>query len=126
MSEHIPGLLWLVILLAGNAFFVAGEFAVMGARRSQIEPRVESGSRLARYALFAMEHVTDILAICQLGITVCSLLILNVSEPAIAYLFSVPLASLGLDPSVVYTTAFILALIVVTFLHVTFGEMVPK
>ena len=53
----------------------------------------------AAAALFAMEHVTDILAICQLGITVCSLLILNVSEPAIAYLFGIPLEALGLDPA---------------------------
>lgn len=126
MSEHIPGLLWLIVLLAANAFFVAGEFAVMGARRSQIEPRVEEGSKLAKYALFAMEHVADILAICQLGITACSLLILNVSEPAIAYLFGVPLAAVGLDPGLASTVAFVIALLVVTFLHVTLGEMVPK
>lgn len=126
MSEHIPGLLWLVVLLVGNAFFVAGEFAVMGARRSQIEPRAEDGSKLAKYALFAVEHVTDILAICQLGITACSLLILNVSEPAIAYIFGVPLQALGIDPGLATNIAFILALLLVTFLHVTLGEMVPK
>jgi len=126
MSEHIPGLLWLIILLAGNAFFVAGEFSVMGARRSQIEPRVNDGSKLAKYALFATEHVTDILAICQLGITACSLLILNVSEPAIGYIFQVPLDALGLDPSMGSTVAFVIALLLVTFLHVTLGEMVPK
>src|SRR5699024_10814698 len=117
MSEHIPGLLWLIILLAGNAFFVAGEFSVMGARRSQIEPRVNDGSKLAKYALFATEHVTDILAICQLGITACSLLILNVSEPAIGYIFQVPLDALGLDPSMGSTVAFVIALLLVTFLH---------
>lgn len=126
MSEHIPGLLWLIVLLFGNAFFVAGEFAVMGARRSQIEPRVDEGSKAAKKALFAMEHVTDILAICQLGITVCSLLILNVSEPAIAYIFGIPLEAMGIDPSYAGMIAFILALLIVTFLHVTFGEMVPK
>ena len=126
MSEHIPGLLWLIVLLVGNAFFVAGEFAVMGARRSQIEPRLEEGSKLAKYAMFAMEHVTDILAICQLGITACSLLILNVSEPAIAYVLGVPLQALGVDPEFASTIAFVIAVILVTFLHVTFGEMVPK
>lgn len=126
MSEHIPGLLWLVVLLLFNAFFVAGEFAVMGARRSQIEPRVEDGSKLAKYALFAMEHVTHILAICQLGITACSLLILNVSEPAIAYLFGVPLEAIGIDAGLAASIAFGIALLLVTFLHVTFGEMVPK
>lgn len=126
MSEQLPGLLWLIALLAGNAFFVAGEFAVMGARRSQIEPRVDAGSKSAKHALFALEHVTDILAICQLGITVCSLLILNVSEPAVAYVFGIPLQAVGLDPAFAGPLAFVLALLVVTFLHVTFGEMVPK
>src|SRR5699024_12070636 len=73
-----------------------------------------------------MEHDADILAICQLGITACSLLILNVSEPAIAYILGVPLKALGIDPEFSSTVAFVIAVIVVTFLHVTFGEMVPK
>src|SRR5699024_2618627 len=110
----------------GNAFFVAGEFAVMGARRSQIEPRVEDGSKLAKYALFAMEHVADILAICQLGITACSLLILNVSEPAIAYILCVPRKALGIDPEYDSTVASVIDVIVVTLLHETVGEVVPK
>src|SRR5699024_11196802 len=126
MSEHIPGLLWLIVLLVGNAFFVAGEFAVMGARRSQIEPRLEDGSKLAKYAMFAMEHVTDILAICQLGMTACSLLLLTVSEPAIACVVGVRLQVIGIDPAVAGTVAFVVALVVVTFLHVTFGELVPR
>ncbi|WP_295018980.1 hemolysin family protein [uncultured Micrococcus sp.] len=126
MSEDVVGLLWLIVLLAANAFFVAGEFAVMGARRSQIEPRAEAGSRRARVALFAMEHVSDMLAVCQLGITVCSLLILNVSEPALHHLLVVPMEALGLSVAVADVVAFVLALLVVTFLHVTLGEMVPK
>lgn len=126
MSSDLMGLVWLVVLLIGNAFFVAGEFAVMGARRSQIEPKAEASSKRAKTALFAMEHVTHILAICQLGITVCSLLILNVSEPAIHHLFVIPLEAMGLPLVVADITAFVLALLIVTFLHVTFGEMVPK
>src|SRR5699024_692717 len=126
MSEHIPGLLWLLVLLVGNASFVAGEFSVMGARRSQIAPRVNDGSKLAQYALFATDHVSDTLAVCQLGITACSLLILNVSEPAIGYIFQLLLDALGLDPSMGSTVAFVIALLLVTFLHVTLGEMVPK
>ncbi len=82
------GLAWLVVLLLGNAFFVAAEFAVISARRSQIEPRAEEGSRAARTALYAMEHATLMLATSQLGITICSLLILNVSEPAIHHLIA--------------------------------------
>lgn len=79
------------MLLVANAFFVGGEFAVISARRSQIEPLADQGSRAAKTALYAMEHATLMLATSQLGITICSLLILNVSEPAIHHLLSVPL-----------------------------------
>ncbi|MFZ2965132.1 MAG: hemolysin family protein [Rhodoglobus sp.] len=120
------GIAWLFVLLAINAFFVAAEFAVISARRSQIEPRAEAGSRAARTALWAMEHATLMLAACQLGITVCSLLILNVSEPAIHHLVQVPLELTGLPEEVVSTVAFVIALLIVSFLHVVFGEMVPK
>ena len=91
------GIVWLVVLLAFNAFFVAAEFAVISARRSQIEPKAEAGSKRAKTALYAIEHATLMLATSQLGITVCSLLILNVSEPAIHHLLEVPLHALGWD-----------------------------
>ncbi|MHB1234798.1 MAG: hemolysin family protein [Microbacteriaceae bacterium] len=120
------GLFWLVILLAVNAFFVAAEFAVISARRSQVEPRAEAGSRAAKTALVAMENATLMLATSQLGITVCSLLILNVSEPAIHHLLTVPLALTGWPQQAISILAFIVALLVVSFLHVVLGEMVPK
>jgi CBS domain containing-hemolysin-like protein len=120
------GIAWLVILLLINGFFVAAEFAVISARRSQIEPRAEAGGRAAKSTLYAMEHATMMLATSQLGITVCSLLILNVSEPAIHHLLEYPLALTHLPEDVVGTIAFIIALIVVSFLHVVIGEMVPK
>lgn len=125
MSDWL-GILWLVILLVVNAFFVGAEFAVISARRSQIEPRAEAGSKRAKTALWAMEHATLMLATSQLGITVCSLLILNVSEPAIHHLLEGPLAWTGLSPAAVSVTAFIIALLLVTYLHVVFGEMMPK
>ena len=120
------GIAWLFVLLAVNAFFVGAEFAVISARRSQIEPRAEAGSRAAKTALWAMEHATLMLAACQLGITVCSLLILNVSEPAIHHLLEVPLALTGWSEEVISTVAFIIALLIVSYLHVVLGEMVPK
>ncbi|WGW14073.1 hemolysin family protein [Saxibacter everestensis] len=120
------GIVWLVILLAANAFFVAAEFAVVAARRSQIEPQAKAGSRAAKTTLWAMEHVSLMLAVCQLGITVCSLLILNVSEPAIHHLFQGPLALLGIPEAAVDVIAFALALVIVTYLHVVVGEMIPK
>ncbi|RKW71813.1 hemolysin family protein [Galactobacter caseinivorans] len=120
------GIFWLVVLLFANAFFVAAEFAVMSARRSQIEPKVLAGNKRAKTALLAMEHVSVMLAVCQLGITVCSLLILNVAEPAIHHLFAAPLEALHVPTAVADPVAFIVALLIVTFLHVTLGEMVPK
>jgi CBS domain containing-hemolysin-like protein len=120
------GVVWLVILLAGNAFFVGAEFAIMSARRSQIEPLAENGSKRAATTLWAMEHVSLMLACAQLGITVCSLLILYLAEPAVHHLVEVPLHALGIPETLVDGSAFVIALLFVTFLHVTFGEMVPK
>ncbi|MEV8273951.1 hemolysin family protein [Microbacterium sp. NPDC077184] len=120
------GLAWLFVLLAANAFFVGAEFAVISARRSQIEPLAERGSRAAKTALYAMEHATLMLATSQLGITICSLLILNVSEPAIHHLLAEPLGLTGLPEALVDTIGFVVALLIVSYLHVVFGEMVPK
>lgn len=126
MGEYVWGLVWLVVLLIGNAFFVGAEFAVISARRSQIEPRAAEGSRAAKTTLWAMEHATLMLATSQLGITVCSLLILTVSEPAIHHLLEIPLGATALSPELISVLAFAVALVLVTFLHVVFGEMVPK
>ncbi|MFT6973258.1 MAG: CBS domain containing-hemolysin-like protein [Pontimonas sp.] len=120
------GLAWLVVLLAVNAFFVGAEFSVIAAKRSQIEPLANAGSKKAKTSLYAMEHATLMLATCQLGITVCSLLILLVSEPALHHLLEGPLGAIGLPVAAVGTVSFIIALLVVTYLHVVLGEMVPK
>ena len=125
MSDWL-GIVWLVVLLIVNGFFVGSEFAVISARRSQIEPRAEAGSRAAKTALWAMEHATLMLATCQLGITVASLLILNVSEPAIHHLLEIPLELTHLPEEVIGTIAFVITLIVVSFLHAVLGEIVPK
>ena len=125
MSDWI-GIVWLVVLLVVNGFFVGAEFAIISARRSQIEPRAEAGSRAAKTTLWAMEHATLMLATSQLGITVCSLLILNVSEPSIHHLLEVPLHALHLPEEATGTIAFVITLVLVSFLHVVIGEMVPK
>ena len=116
----------LFVLLAGNAYFVGAEFAIMSTRRSQIEPLAEAGNKRAVTTLYALENVSLMLATCQLGITVCSLLILNVSEPAIHHLVAGPLESVGIPYEVASVLAFVFALVLVTYLHVIFGEMVPK
>ncbi len=120
------GIVWLVVLLAANAFFVGAEFAVLAARRAQVEPLARSGNAAAKVALWAMQHATLMLACSQLGITVCSLLILNLSEPAIHHLLEGPLHAIGLAPGAVSGVSFAVALVIVSFLHVTLGEMVPK
>lgn len=126
MSEYLPGIIWLAVLLVVNAFFVGAEFAVISARRSQIEPKAEAGSKAAKTTLWAMEHATLMLATSQLGITVCSLVILNVSEPAIHHLLEIPLGLTSLSGEAIGIIAFVAALLMVTFLHVVIGEMVPK
>ena len=120
------GLAWLVVLLAANAFFVGAEFAVIAAKRSRIEPLADGGSKRAKTSLYAMENATLMLATCQLGITVCSLMILLVSEPALHHLLEGPLGFVGLPAAAVSGVSFAIALLVVTYLHVVLGEMVPK
>jgi CBS domain containing-hemolysin-like protein len=120
------GIAWLFVLLAVNGFFVAAEFAIISARRSQIEPKAEAGSRSAKTALWAMEHATLMLATSQLGITVASLLILNVSEPSLHHLLELPLGLAPISEQAIGTISFVIALLIVSFLHVVLGEMVPK
>jgi CBS domain containing-hemolysin-like protein len=124
--DNWVGLVWLVVLLLINAFFVAAEFAVVAARRSQIEPAALAGKRSAKTALWAIEHAALMLATCQLGVTVVSLLILNVAEPSIHHMVEQALGFTGWSESFTSAIGFIVALTLVTFLHVTFGEMVPK
>ena len=120
------GLAITVALLAINAFFVAGEFAVTSTRRSQVEPLADEGARGTRDALYALQHVSLMLAICQLGVTVASTTLGVVAEPAIAHLVESPLERLGAPEATSHVVGFAAALIIVLFCHVVFGEMVPK
>lgn len=113
------------LLIVGNAFFVGAEFAVLSARRSQIEPLAATSAR-ARSALAAMEHVSLMLAACQLGVTLCSLGLGAVAEPAVAHLLEPVFHALGVPEAFVHPIALVLALAVVVYLHVVAGEMIPK
>lgn len=119
-------LLLAVALLGFNAFFVGAEFALISARRSQIEPRALAGSRMARTTLHAMENVSLMMAGAQLGITICSLGLGAVGEPAVAHLIEPGLDALHVPHGLVHPIAFLIALAIVVFLHVVLGEMVPK
>jgi CBS domain containing-hemolysin-like protein len=114
-----------VVLLLGNAFFVGSEFALIASRRTMVEP-LAATSRRARAALSAMGQIPLMIAGAQLGITVCSLGLGAIAEPALAHLLERPFAALGLPDSAVHPVGFLLALGVVVFLHTVIGEMVPK
>ncbi len=121
------GLLLLsVLLLLGNAFFVGAEFALVSARRTQIEPRAEAGSRIARTTLRAMENISLVIGVNQLGITVCSLVLGAVAEPTIAHLLEPGLHELHVPEGLIHPIAFTVGLTIVVYLHVVMGEMIPK
>ena len=124
MSDSWMGLIWFAVLLVANAFFVGAEFAVLSARRAQIEPRADAGSKPAKITIKAMESVSLMLATAQLGITLCSLAILLIVEPSIHDLLKPLMVALPYE--VGYAVSFAIALVAVTFMHVVFGEMVPK
>ncbi len=118
-------LLGAVLLLLGNAFFVGAEFAVMSVRRSQIEP-LAADSRRARTVLDALSNLSLMLAGSQLGITLCSLGLGAVAEPAVASLLEGALHALSVPSALLHPLAFAVALTIVVFLHMVLGEMVPK
>src|ERR1700709_2643322 len=95
-----------ILLLFGNAFFVAAEFALVSARRTQIEPRAEEGSRFARTTLRAMENMSLVIGGNQLGIPVCSLVLGAVAEPTAARLLEPSLRAVHAPHSVVHPVAF--------------------
>ncbi len=125
MSD-VVSLFVLVALLLGNAFFVAAEFALVSARVDQIEPRAATGSPRAVRTLAAMRNVSQNMAGAQLGITLCSLGLGAVGEPAVAHLIEVPLHALHVPDALLHPIALVIALSIVTVLHVVLGEMVPK
>jgi CBS domain containing-hemolysin-like protein len=115
-----------VFLLLGNGFFVGAEFSLIAARRTRLEPLAEEGSRRAATALRAMGQIPLMIAGAQLGITVCSLLLGAIAEPALAHLLEGPFHAVGLPDQVLHPVAFVIALGIVVFLHTVVGEMVPK
>jgi putative hemolysin len=106
-----------LLLVAGNAFFVAAEYALVTARRTRLMELAHGGNRRARMALRIMDDPVRFIGTVQLGITAFSIALGAVGEPLIEHFF---------DPVVATTLAFILAFALVTYLHVTLGELVPK
>ncbi|MCT2055852.1 hemolysin family protein [Dermabacter hominis] len=125
MSD-LSALLIGLAMLAGNAYFVGAEFAVMSVRRSQLEPLAAEGKPGAKTALWAIQHVSLMLATAQFGVTVCSVTLGAVAEPAIAHLIEPIFESFNVPEALVHPISFTIALLIASYLHVVLGEMVPK
>jgi CBS domain containing-hemolysin-like protein len=113
-------------LLAANAFFVGAEFALISARRDRLEALADQGVAGARIALRAGADLSRMLAASQLGITISSLLLGRLGEPAVAHLLEYPLHWLGLPDALLHPISFTVSLAIVVVAHILLGEMVPK
>ena len=115
------------VLLALNGFFVAAEFALLASRRSRIEQLAAEGDRRARHALAGLREITLMLAGAQLGITMCSLGLGAVAEPAVAGIIEGVLGNVfTLSETTRHIIAFSIGLSIVVFLHMVVAEMAPK
>ncbi|MDQ1182484.1 MULTISPECIES: CNNM domain-containing protein [unclassified Rhodococcus (in: high G+C Gram-positive bacteria)] len=125
MSNPLVFLVVTVGLIALSAFFVAVEFALLAAKRHRLEDAA-ADSRSARAALRSSTELTVLLAGSQLGITLCTLALGAFTKPAVHYWLRPLFESLGLPYWASDVLGFVLALIIVTFLHLVVGEMAPK
>lgn len=116
-------LLFALLLVLANGFFVGAEFALVSVRRSQIEPL---DSKRARQVLYGLEHLPQMMAAAQFGITICSLTLGAVAEPTVAHLLEPVFEAAHLPEGAIHPLGYAIALAVVVFLHLVVGEMVPK
>ncbi|MGH7541029.1 MAG: hemolysin family protein, partial [Gemmatimonadota bacterium] len=121
-------LLAVLALVGANAFFVAAEFALVSARRTRIRELVETGDRLARAARAAQDDLDRAISGTQLGITLASLGLGWIGEPALAVTIERLFSALGLplSPVAIHSIAIAIAFAIITFLHIVLGELAPK
>ena len=120
------GLLATILLVGANAFFVGAEFSLISARRDRLEALAEQGRSSALTVIRAGEQLPLMFAGAQLGITVSSILLGRLGEPAVADLLRRPFDLLDISPALLHTASLAVALAIVVTLHVLLGEMVPK
>lgn len=116
----------IIVLLLANAFFVGAEFTLISSRRDRLEALTDQGVGRAWIVINASRNVSQMLAGAQLGITIASLLLGLIGEPAVAHLLDGLFAALNLPTYLLHPVSFAIALGVITVLHVLVGEMVPK
>ena len=125
-DDDFLGILLTVLLLGATAFFVGSEFALISARRDRLEALAEQGKHSAVTVIRAGENLSLMLAGAQLGITVYSILLGRIGEPAVAHLLEKPFYVLGIPETLLHTVSFVIAIKFVVVLHVLLGEMVSK
>ncbi|RRO18918.1 HlyC/CorC family transporter [Saccharopolyspora rhizosphaerae] len=125
MSDPLA-LLLAVLLLVLNALFVGAEFSLLSSRRDRLEALLTQGVGRARTVIKASQEGSLMLTSAQLGITLCSLGLGRIGEPAVAHALEGPFSAVGIPEAVTHAVAFTIALAVVVVLHVLVGEMVPK
>jgi CBS domain containing-hemolysin-like protein len=123
---HTFQLLMVVFLVFLNGFFVATEFAVVKVRESRITQLIAEGNQRARSVERVLNNLDAYLSACQLGITLASLGLGWLGEPAIAHLLHPVFQYFGLGETAVQTISFIIAFSTITFLHIVLGELAPK
>lgn len=125
MISSLPFLILVCLLVAANGFFVASEFALVAVRRSRIEALKGEGNPRASVLLELLDNLNSYISATQLGITIASLALGWVGEPAIARLLEMPLSGI-LSSTVRHTISFAIAFTAITFLHIVLGELAPK
>lgn len=126
MPDYFWTILAIVGLLVANAFFVAAEFALVKVRGFQLDQAAQAGSRAARLTLKMHANMDPYLAACQLGITMASLGLGWIGEPAVSALLEPAFAALQLSPETAHTVAFLIGFLLFSSLHIVLGEQVPK
>jgi CBS domain containing-hemolysin-like protein len=125
--DPVVGLLLGLFLVALNGFFVAAEFAIVKVRPTQLDPYVARGERRGRVARHMVRHLDAYLSSTQLGITLASLALGWIGEPAFAWLLA-PLLNLipGVSPALQHSISLTAAFLTITVLHIVLGELAPK
>ena len=125
-ASFIGNLLLVLFLVFLNGFFVAAEFAMVKVRSTRLDTLLQEGNGQAKMARQLVDHLDAYLSACQLGITLASLGLGWVGEPAVASMITPVLTELGLPTAAIHTISFGLAFSFITALHIIIGELAPK
>ncbi len=127
MAEIVGNIVFILLVVMANGFFVSAEFALVKVRSTQIMEQLRRGHKVAPLAKHIVEHLDSYLSACQLGVTLASLGLGWIGEPLLADMIHKPLVNLGMmNETVIHTIAFLISFAVLSFLHIVLGEQAPK